>query len=160
VLGRRLPWFGTVCQDAHRPHEAFVAKIHTAFFALITPQTIAYNLCTSFSEAHRMRQEWLEYLQRLDWNTPMTLALASAAVGSVVTLSWISARDVRERQRQRRDTALELALSLESYARTCRTMMHKAAWATAEPAGPMRREANKGVSIPPLPIRTSFSGTS
>jgi hypothetical protein len=27
-------------------------------------------------------------------------------------------------------------------------MMHKAAWATAEPAGPMSREASKGVSIP------------
>ena len=95
-----------------------------------------------------MRQEWLEYLQRLDWNTPMTLALASAAVGSVITLAWISARDARERKRQRRETALELALSLESYARTCRTMMHKATWAAAEPAGPMSREASKGVSIP------------
>lgn len=95
-----------------------------------------------------MRQEWLEYLQRLSWDTPITLALASAAVGSVVTLAWISARDARERRRHRRDTALELALSLESYARTCRTMMHKAVWAAAEPVGPISREASKGVSIP------------
>jgi len=94
-----------------------------------------------------MWQEWLEYLQRVDWNTPVTLALTSAAVGSVITLTWISARDARERKRQRRDTALELALSLESYARTCRTMMHKATWA-AEPVGHMNREASKGVSIP------------
>jgi hypothetical protein len=101
-----------------------------------------------FFEALRMPQEWLEYLQRLSWNTPMTLALASGAIGSVITLAWISARDARERRRQRRDTALELALSLESYARTCRTMMHKAAWAAAEPVGPIRREASKGVSIP------------
>jgi hypothetical protein len=125
-----------------------VGKTHNANFALIAAQTIAYTLCTSFSEAQRMRQEWLEYLQRVDWNTPVTLALTSAAVGSVITLTWISVRDARERKRQRRDTALELALSLESYARTCRTMMHKATWAAAEPVDPMNREASKGVSIP------------
>lgn len=95
-----------------------------------------------------MRQEWLEYLQQLGWNTPMILALASATVGSIVTLAWIAARDARERRRRRHHTALELALSLESYARTCRTMMHKAAWAASEPVGPTNREACKGVSIP------------
>ncbi|MBP0590709.1 hypothetical protein J8I87_13470 [Paraburkholderia sp. LEh10] len=95
-----------------------------------------------------MGQEWLEYFQRLSWNTPISLALASGAVGSVVSLAWISARDAGSRRRQRRDTALELALSLESYARTCRTMMHKAAWAAAEPAGSMSREATRTVSIP------------
>lgn len=125
-----------------------MAKTHNAIFALSTAQTIAYTLCTSFSGARGMRQEWLEFLQRVDLNTPMTLALASAAVGSVITLSWISARDIRDRKRQRRDTALELALSLESYARTCRTMMHKAAWAAAQGAGPMSRDASKGVVIP------------
>ena len=95
-----------------------------------------------------MRHEWLEYLQRLDWNTPMILALASGAVGSVITLAWISARDAKERKRQRRETALNLALSLESYARTCRTMMHKAAWATAESTSPISRDASKGVAVP------------
>ncbi|EEA02749.1 putative transmembrane protein [Burkholderia sp. H160] len=95
-----------------------------------------------------MLQEWLEYLPRLGWNTPITLTLTSASVGSVVTLIWIAARDGRERRRHRRDTSLELALSLESYARTCRTMMHKAAWAASEPVGPTNREASKGVSIP------------
>ncbi|MDR6496330.1 hypothetical protein J2797_006257 [Paraburkholderia terricola] len=78
----------------------------------------------------------------------MILALTSGAVGSVITLAWISARDARERSRQRRDTALELALSLESYARTCRTMMHKAAWAASGPVGPMSLQASKGVSVP------------
>jgi len=97
-----------------------------------------------------MQQEWFEYLQHVSWNTPLSLALASGAVGSVVTLAWISARDFSERRRQRRDSALELALSLESYARTCRTMMHKAAWAATEPAGPMSREATKTVSIAPF----------
>jgi hypothetical protein len=91
-----------------------------------------------------MRQEWLEYLQRFSWNTSLALALASSSVGSVVTLAWISARDVRERRRQRRDTALEVAFALESYARTCRTMMHKAAWAAAEPES---RDATKAVSV-------------
>ena len=95
-----------------------------------------------------MRQEWLEYFQQLSWNAPIILALASAAIGSIVTLAWISARDARERRRQRRDTAFELALSLESYARTCRTMMHKAVWAAARPVGPTSHEASKGVSVP------------
>jgi hypothetical protein len=135
------------------PTETLVVKMHTAFFASNTPETIAYTPCTSLSEAHRMRQELLEFLQRVDWNTPMTLALASAAVGSVITLTWISARDIRDRKRQRRDTALEVALSLESYARTCRTMMHKAAWAAAQVGGPMSRDASKGVLIPAFAYR-------
>ncbi|WP_449184712.1 hypothetical protein [Trinickia sp. YCB016] len=95
-----------------------------------------------------MRQEWLEYLRQLSWNTPIALALASATVGSVVTLFWIAARDARARKRCRHHTALELALSLESYARTCRTMMHKAAWAASEPVGTASGEACKSVSIP------------
>jgi hypothetical protein len=94
-----------------------------------------------------MPQEWLEYLQRLSWNSPMASALASSAIGSVITLAWISARGVREHRSQRRDTALELALSLESYARTCRTMMHKAAWAAAVPTGSMSREVTRNVSV-------------
>jgi hypothetical protein len=125
-----------------------VAKKHSAHFALNTPQTIAYTLSTVFFDAHRMWQESLEFLRQLNWNTPLVLALVSGAVGSVITLTWISARDATERKRQRRDTALELALSLESYARTCRTMMHKAAWAAAVPVGPMSREATQGVSVP------------
>jgi hypothetical protein len=76
------------------------------------------------------------------------MALASGAVASVTTLAWIAAKDAGERRRRRRDTALELALSLESYARTCRTMMHKAAWAASEPDGPRSRDAGKAVSIP------------
>lgn len=91
-----------------------------------------------------MQQEWLEYFQRFSRDTPITLALASGAIGSVTTLAWISVRDARVRRRQRHDTALDLALALESYARTCRTMMHKAAWAASEPGG----EVIKGVFIP------------
>ncbi|REG48565.1 hypothetical protein B0G80_4811 [Paraburkholderia sp. BL6669N2] len=112
-----------------------------------SPQTTTYTFRTSFSEARRMRQEWLEYLQLVSWNNPIALALASSAVGSVVTLAWISARNARERKSQRRDTALELALSLESYARTCRTIMHKAAWAATEPADSKGPEAVKTVSV-------------
>ncbi|MFL9900045.1 hypothetical protein PQR71_18140, partial [Paraburkholderia fungorum] len=74
-------------QDALRLIEAFVAKTHSELSARNTPQTIAYASCTSFSEADRLLQEWLEFLQRVDWNTPMTLALTSATVGSVITLS-------------------------------------------------------------------------
>ncbi len=94
-----------------------------------------------------MPQEWLVYLQRFSWNSPIALALASSAIGSIVTLAWISARDMSDRRSLRRATALELASSLESYARTCRTMMHKAAWAAAVPAGSMSREAIRTVSI-------------
>jgi hypothetical protein len=95
-----------------------------------------------------MGQEWLEYLQRLSWSSTLTLIGTSSAVGSVITLGWITVRDARDRKRQRHDTALEVALSLEGYARTCRTMMHKAAWAAAGQARSMSHEATKTVSIP------------
>jgi hypothetical protein len=94
-----------------------------------------------------MWHESLDYFQRLAWNPSLSLALTSAAVGSVITLAWLSAKDFKARKLQRRDTALELALSLESFARTCRTMMHRAAWAAAQPAGGTR-EAGKTVTIP------------
>lgn len=92
-----------------------------------------------------MQQEWLEHLQRISLGTPTTVALASGAVSSVVTLAWITAWKSMERKRRRHDCALDLALSLERYARACRTMMHKAAWAAGEPG---TSEASKGVSIP------------
>ncbi|OYD73676.1 UNVERIFIED_ORG: hypothetical protein BDU10_5358 [Burkholderia sp. CF145] len=95
-----------------------------------------------------MQHEWLEYAQRLSWNTPITVALASATVGSVITLAWITASNARRRKRQRRDTALELALSLEGHARACRTMMHKAVWALKASSDHARHEVCKDVTIP------------
>ena len=95
-----------------------------------------------------MRHEWLEYVQRLSWDTPITVALTSATVGSVVTLAWITASNARRRKRQRRDTALELALSLEGHARACRTMMHKAVWALTASSAHARHEVCKDVTIP------------
>ncbi|WP_144140731.1 hypothetical protein [Paraburkholderia sp. BCC1884] len=95
-----------------------------------------------------MWPELLSFLQYFRWNTPATLALTSAAVGSVASLAWISVRDAAVRKRQRHDTALEVASSLESYARTCRTMMHKAAWAASAPAGTVSRVASNSVSVP------------
>lgn len=147
LLRVRASRFGWVCQGEPRQINLIVAKTQTVFFAQNRPQTIAYTLSISLSEAHGMPQEWLEYLQRLSWNSPMASALASSAIGSVITLAWISARGVREHRSQRRDTALELALSLESYARTCRTMMHKAAWAAAVPTASMSREVTRNVSV-------------
>jgi hypothetical protein len=95
-----------------------------------------------------MQHGWLEHLQQFSWNAPITLALMSAAVGSVVSLAWVSVRDAGVRKRQRHDTALEVALSLESYARTCRTMMHKAAWSVSTPVGALSHDASNSVSIP------------
>jgi hypothetical protein len=95
-----------------------------------------------------MRHEWLEYVQRLSWDTPITVALASATVGSVITLAWITASNARRRKCQRRDTALELALSLEGHARACRTMMHKAVWALTASSAHARHEVCKDVTIP------------
>jgi hypothetical protein len=63
-----------------------------------------------------VRQEWFELAQLFRWNPPMALPLASAAIGSIITLPWISAKDARGRKRQRHDTALEVALSLEGHA--------------------------------------------
>lgn len=97
-----------------------------------------------------MRHEWLEYVQRLSWDTPITVALTSATVGSVITLAWITASNARRRKRQRRDTALELALSLEGHARASRTMMHKAVWALTASSDLARHEVCKDVTIPPF----------
>ncbi|REG52082.1 hypothetical protein B0G80_8598 [Paraburkholderia sp. BL6669N2] len=95
-----------------------------------------------------MQHGWLEYLQQLSWNAPAALALTSGAVGSAASLAWISVRDVGVRRRQRHDTALELAISLESYARTCRTMMHKAAWAASKQANHSSHESSSSISVP------------
>ena len=95
-----------------------------------------------------MRHDWLENAQRLGWDTPITVALVSATVGSVITLAWITASNARRSKRHRRDTALELALSLEGHARACRTMMHKAAWALTASSDHTRHEACKDVTIP------------
>ncbi|ACC75803.1 hypothetical protein PPMP20_17185 [Paraburkholderia phymatum] len=95
-----------------------------------------------------MRHEWLEYIQNLGWDNPITVAMTSAAVSTVITLAWIAALNARRRKRQRRDTALELALSLEGHARACRTMMHKAAWALTASANLTGHEPLKGVTIP------------
>jgi hypothetical protein len=94
-----------------------------------------------------MRQEWLDSLPSIRWDASFTLAVVSAAVGSVAALAWVSARDIKARRRQRRDTALEVAISLESFARTCRTMMHKAAWASAVPTSQAGRDAAAMVSM-------------
>jgi hypothetical protein len=66
----------------------------------------------------------------------------------VITLAWITASNARRRKRQRRDTALELALSLEGHARACRTMMHKAVWALKASSDHARHEVCKDVTIP------------
>jgi hypothetical protein len=95
-----------------------------------------------------MRQEWFEYLRHIDWNTPPALVVAAATISSVITLLWVSAGDAKERRRQRRNTALEMALSLESYARICRIMMHKATWAAGESVGTINRDVSSGVAVP------------
>ncbi|WP_244186786.1 hypothetical protein [Paraburkholderia steynii] len=66
----------------------------------------------------------------------------------MVTLAWITASNARRRKRQRHDTVLELALSLERHARACRTMMHKAVWALTASAGHGRHDVRKDVTIP------------
>jgi hypothetical protein len=57
-------------------------------------------------------------------------------------------RDRFAHRRERRDAALEIAVSLEGYARLCRAMMHRADWALAEVSRTGSRDALKSVMLP------------
>ncbi|CAE6858246.1 hypothetical protein R69746_07685 [Paraburkholderia aspalathi] len=94
-----------------------------------------------------MWQGVLVLLKQFDWQGTLKIVLASSFVSSIVTLGWNWFRDLRDMRRERRDAALDAALSLEQYARTCRLMMHKADWAYQEGVRSSGGDAN-GIVVP------------
>ncbi|WP_321794756.1 hypothetical protein [Caballeronia sp. J97] len=69
-------------------------------------------------------------------------------MSSIVVLSLQGVRNRIVRRRERRDVALEVAISLEGYARECRSMMHRADWAREEIARSGSRDAAKSATLP------------
>ncbi|SIT47988.1 hypothetical protein BN2475_860038 [Paraburkholderia ribeironis] len=51
-----------------------------------------------------------------DWQGALRVALPSCVINSIVAIGWDACRDRRDRRRERRDVALEVALSLEKTA--------------------------------------------
>ncbi|MEX3764635.1 hypothetical protein [Paraburkholderia phenoliruptrix] len=101
-----------------------------------------------------MASGWLPLVQQFDWWGTFKVALASSVVSSIVTIGWNSHRDRRDHRRERRDAALEVALSLERYARTCRAMMHRAEWASAEAIRTGSGQPTVGVHVPEFSFPT------
>ncbi|MDH6147345.1 MULTISPECIES: hypothetical protein [Paraburkholderia] len=79
-----------------------------------------------------MNAVWFGVVQQFDWQHTLRVVFPSSVISSIVTVAWNSHRDWRDYRRERRVVALEVAYSLEKYARTCRAMMHKADWASDE----------------------------
>ncbi|TCF96680.1 hypothetical protein BZM26_36270 [Paraburkholderia strydomiana] len=95
-----------------------------------------------------MNPIWFGVVQQFDWQDTLRVVLPSSVISSIVTIAWNSHRDRRDYRRDRRDVALEVALSLEKYARTCRAMMHKADWASDEAIRTNSGQPAHGVHVP------------
>ncbi|MDR5753219.1 MULTISPECIES: hypothetical protein [unclassified Caballeronia] len=95
--------------------------------------------------------QWHEmpvFLKQIDWPSWLAIVGVSSAVSAFVVLAMQSLRDRFAHRRECRDAALEIAVSLESYARACRAMMHRADWALAEVSRTGSRDALKSVMLP------------
>ncbi|SIT37182.1 conserved hypothetical protein [Paraburkholderia piptadeniae] len=95
-----------------------------------------------------MTPAWFQVVQQFDWQSTLRIVVPSSVIGSIVAIGWNSYRDRRVHRRERRDASLEVALSLEKYARTCRAMMHKADWASDEAIRTNNSQPVNGVHVP------------
>ncbi|WP_244818584.1 hypothetical protein [Caballeronia sp. Lep1P3] len=95
-----------------------------------------------------MAQEWMAELVKSGWLDIAKVVLPSSAISSLMTIGWNSWRDARLRRTDRKDTALSVALSLESYARTCRKMMHRAEWASNSAMQTQSYDSIRSVELP------------
>jgi hypothetical protein len=93
-------------------------------------------------------QEMPAFLKQIDWPSWLAIVVTSSAVSAFVVLAMQSLRNRFAHRRDRRDAALEIAVSLEGYARLCRAMMHRADRALAEVSHTGSRDALKSVMLP------------
>ncbi|MDR0241297.1 MAG: hypothetical protein LBJ65_06825 [Burkholderia sp.] len=93
-----------------------------------------------------MALQWIEILKQSGWMDLLKVGGVAGVVGSVVTLSWNELREARVSRREAR----HVALSLESYAREARSMMHRADWATEDAGRLQTYELLRGVALPPF----------
>ncbi|SEK09715.1 hypothetical protein [Paraburkholderia diazotrophica] len=95
-----------------------------------------------------MTPVWFDVVRQFDWQGALRIALPSSVISSIVAIGWNACRDGRDHRRERRDAALEVALSLEKYARTCRAMMHRADWALKDAVSTNSVLSVNGVHVP------------
>lgn len=95
-----------------------------------------------------MTPVWFDVVRQFDWQGALRVALPSGVISSIVAIGWNSCRDRRDHRRERRNAALEVALSLEKYVRTCRAMMHRADWASKDTIRTNSGQPVHGVQVP------------
>lgn len=83
-----------------------------------------------------------------NWSNWLAIVGTSSVVSSIVVLALQGVRDRVVRRRERRDAALDVALSLEAYARVCRAMMHRADWAREEVTRSGNRQVAQSAMLP------------
>ncbi|GJH21773.1 hypothetical protein CBA19CS22_34545 [Caballeronia novacaledonica] len=91
---------------------------------------------------------FLTHIDLPNWPSWLGIVGASSAVSSIAVLSMLGLRNRIILRRERRDVALEVAVSLEGYARECRSMMHRADWAREEVARLGNGDAAKSATLP------------
>ncbi|RQS50246.1 hypothetical protein [Burkholderia sp. Bp8986] len=94
-----------------------------------------------------MALQWIEYLKQSGWMDLLKVGGVAGTVSSVVTLGWNEFREARASRREARHVALTVALSLESYARDARLMMHRADWARQEAARLQKYDPLRSVAL-------------
>lgn len=144
----RPPASTKTCQAKLAENIQVLVKNRQRLLVANTTQAIAYTFATPVFRCEHMWRDWIHLFANVSWCEPVILMLGSAAVSSVITIFWISIGSLRTSKRKRHDTAMEIALSLESHARGCRTMMHRATWAVGVPHGPQQSEAARSVMVP------------
>ncbi|MFM0326362.1 hypothetical protein [Caballeronia glebae] len=87
-------------------------------------------------------------LTQVDWPNWLAIAGTSSAISAIVVLAMQGLKERITARRERRDAALEVAVSLEGYARVCRAMMHRAEWARDEATRSGNREAAESAMLP------------
>lgn len=96
-------------------------------------------------------QQWQQlpaFLTQINWPQWLAIVGTSSVISSIVVLLMQALKARLVHRRERRDAALEVAISLEGYARVCRAMMHRADWARGELNRTGDREAVKSAMLP------------
>ncbi|MFP4896125.1 hypothetical protein [Paraburkholderia sp. EG304] len=91
---------------------------------------------------------WFDVIRLFDWQSALRVALPPAVISSIVAIGWNSCRDRRVHRRERRNAALEVALSLEKYVRTCRATMHRADWVSKDTIRRNNGQPVIGIQVP------------
>ncbi|CAL8481105.1 hypothetical protein [Caballeronia sp. S22] len=88
------------------------------------------------------------FLTQINWPNWLAIVGTSSATSSIVVLSMQGLKNRVVHRWERRDAALDVAVSLEGYARVCRAMMHRADWARDEFSRTQHRDAAKSAMLP------------